>query len=98
MDITGCSSTTLGGNKYVQMKMDFGSGKKWCTLIKKKSDGVKDGIDFVDWMNAIRNMVPKYIRVDNAEKIRKHCKLSLKNIQQLFQNLLLKIHHSKMVE
>ena len=29
IDITGCSVASFGGNKYVNVKIDFGSGKKW---------------------------------------------------------------------
>ena len=63
MDITGCSQPSISGRKYVHVKMDFGSGKKWVTFMKKKCEAVKDGLKFVERKNGdpfwSRNLICK---------------------------------------
>ena len=66
MDVTSCSHKSLGGNKYVHVKMDFGSGKKWCSFMKTKKKVPKDSLKFVNCVVGKKGKPPSFIRLDNS--------------------------------
>jgi hypothetical protein len=66
IDATSCSTVSLGGNRVVNMKLDFGSGKKWATFLKKKSDIPQDCMDFMELVKQAKGRPPMFIRLDNS--------------------------------
>ncbi len=50
----------------VNMKMDFGSGKKWATFLKKKSDIPQDCMEFMGYVKQVKGRPPMFIRLDNS--------------------------------
>ena len=58
MDIMGCKKASKGGNKYVHVKIDYGTKMIFTTFMKKKSEAIEDGINFVK-MQIKMNKMPK---------------------------------------
>ena len=74
MDITGCKKASKGGNKYVHVKMDYGTKMIFITFMKKKSEAIEDGIEFVKMLIKM-NKMPKYIRMDQSGENKKMKKM-----------------------
>ena len=83
MDVTGCSIVSYGGNKYAHVKMDFGSGKKWVSFLKKKSEAVKDGLKFVAMVIARWAVPPQFVRMDNSQENKKIARM----LKDLYPNI-----------
>ena len=81
IDITSCGSVSLGGKKYVHVKIDMGSGKLFLSLLKRTSDVIKDMILFVKNVKLHWNRDIKYIRCDNSGENNKLKKFLIKSFQ-----------------
>ena len=68
--------TSIGGNKYANVKIDYGSGKLFVSFLKNKSEVKEDMKAFLKHIHSTNNVIPKYIRCDGSGE-------NLKFIEQL---------------
>ena len=78
IDSTSCSIRGLGGTKYANVKVDYGSGKTLEAFLKSKDETSTDNLSFVNYVTTIKGKPPKYIRMDNSSENRKFAQICKK--------------------
>ena len=64
IDISGSKEVSLGGKRYAQVKIGYGSNKLFVSFLKKKSEGVEDMMKFLKKVQKERKKLLRFIRMD----------------------------------
>ena len=65
MDISSCSSVSIGGKRYWALWVDYASGFTWSMFLKQKNDLVNEGVRFLKQrMREFKHRI--FVRCDNS--------------------------------
>ena len=71
MDMTSSKTKSLGGKSIAHVKIDYDTNMLFVSLLKRKSDGVEDGLETIDEIRAKKGKAPDFIRLDRSGENKK---------------------------
>ena len=71
MDMTSSKTKSLGGKNIAHVKIDYKTNVLFVSLLKRKSEGVEDGLDILEEVKAKKGKAPDFVRLDQSGENKK---------------------------
>ena len=71
MDMTSSKTKSLGGKNIAHVIIDYDTNMLFVSLLKKKSEGVEDGLELLEEIKAKKGKGPDYVRLDQSGENKK---------------------------